>query len=59
MTECLCLRCNYNWESHIDPQDIKKCPNCTSRVWRVAKAEPRTETPEETNKREIEEASDV
>jgi DNA-directed RNA polymerase subunit RPC12/RpoP len=55
MTNCLCLRCDYNWESRIDPQDIKKCPSCTSRIWFKAKVEPRTETPEETNKREIEE----
>lgn len=41
----------YTWHSRVE--DPKKCPHCTSVLWKKAKVEPKTETPEETNKREI------
>lgn len=46
----------YTWDSRVE--DPRKCPHCTSILWKEAKPEPRTESPEEQNKREIAEAFD-
>jgi len=44
----------YTWTKRA--KEPVKCPHCWQN-WRLPRPEPRTETPEETNAREIEEAT--
>ena len=55
MTTNKCERCHHAWFARVE--NPLACPSCNSRVWRIPRAEPRVEGPEETNAREIEERS--
>lgn len=54
MTNHTCLRCSHTWFPRIQGRPVS-CPQCKSRLWDVPRVEKRTETPEETNKKGIEE----
>ena len=31
--KCKCKRCGYDWESRINPEQVRQCPRCKSPVW--------------------------
>ncbi|KKL66543.1 hypothetical protein LCGC14_2143920 [marine sediment metagenome] len=33
--ELICKQCNYSWIPRKQPEEIKECPNCKSREWRL------------------------
>lgn len=59
MTNVTCKRCDYSWLPRIEPSKIKCCAHCKSRLWDVPRPSPRTESPEEENRRELEKTSEA
>ena len=51
MTTCKCERCHHAWFARVE--NPLACPSCNSRAWRIPRAEPRMEGPEEQNAREL------